>query len=111
MYLRKYIRVAKILAINSIFGGGVEKIFGGVQNHSGGGGGGVNKYSGGVRTPRTPPENPSLLKTHPLIKPSVSFGDALDSLVKRTVFMFVIMQFHDHSMQKSFLDVREGILI
>ena len=34
----KYIRVAKILAINSIFGGGVEKIFGGVQNHSGGGG-------------------------------------------------------------------------
>ena len=33
----KYIRVAKILAINSIFGGGVEKIFGGVQNHSGGG--------------------------------------------------------------------------
>ena len=31
----------------------MEKIFGGVQNHSGE----VNKYSGGVRTP---PENPSL---------------------------------------------------
>ena len=32
----------------------MEKIFGGVQNHSGG----VNKYSGGVRTP---PENPSMI--------------------------------------------------
>ena len=54
----------------------------------------------------------SSLKTHLLVRPSVSFGDALDSSVKRTVFMFVIMQFHDHSMQKSlFPGVREGILI
>ena len=53
-------------------------------------------------------ESPS----YPLVKPSVSFGDALDSSVKRTVFMFVLMQFHDHSMQKClFLVVREGILI
>ena len=52
----------------------------------------------------------SPLKTHPLVKPS--FGDALDSSVKRTVFMFVIMHSHDHSKQKSFfLGVREGILI
>ena len=35
-----------------------------------------------------------------------------DSSVKRTVFMFVIMHFHDHSMIKSlFLGVRVGILI
>ena len=29
VYLRKYIRVAKILAINSIFGGGWKKFWGG----------------------------------------------------------------------------------
>ena len=43
-----------------VFWGGVEKIFGGVQKTTLGE---VNKYSGGgVRTPRTPPENPSLVK-------------------------------------------------
>ena len=51
-------------------------------------------------------------KTHSLVEQSVKFGDALDSSVKRTVFMFVIMHFHDHSMQKFlFLGVRECILI
>ena len=54
----------------------------------------------------------SPLKTHPLLKASGSFGDALDSSVKRTAFMFVIMHFHDHSMHKSlFTGVRVGILI
>ena len=51
-------------------------------------------------------------KTHSLVEQSVKFGDALDSSAKRTVFMFVIMHFHDHSMQKFlFLGVRECILI
>ena len=30
-----------------------------------------------------------------------SFGDALNSSEKKTVFMFVIMHFHDHSTRKS----------
>ena len=54
----------------------------------------------------------SPLRTYPLVKPSGPFGDALDSSVKRTVFMSVIMHFHDHSMHKSlFPGVRGGILI
>ena len=61
---------------------------------------------------RIPIAQLSPLKAHPLVKPSGSFGDALDSSVKRTVFMLVIMHFHDHSMHKSlFLGVREGILV
>ena len=54
VYLRKYIRVAKILAINGIFGGGggVEKIFGGCKTTLGG----VNKYSGGGAQPPAPPQ-------------------------------------------------------
>ena len=48
------------------------------------------------------------LKTHP----SGSFGDVLDSPVKRTVFMFVNMNLHDRSTHKSlFQGVRYGILI
>ena len=45
----KYIRVAKILAINSIFGvGGGKNFWGGVQNHSGG----LIIFWGGVHPPR-----------------------------------------------------------
>ena len=52
----KYIRVAKILASNSIFGGGGGKNFWGVQNHSGG----VNKYSGGAHPPPPAPPRKSV---------------------------------------------------
>ena len=53
-----------------------------------------------------------LSKTDPLGQPSGSFGDALDSSVKKEVFTFVIMHFHNQSIRKTlFLGVREGILI
>ena len=59
-----------------------------------------------------PTEQLSPLKIHPFVKPSGSFGNALDSSERRTAFMFVIMHFHDHSMHKSlFPGVRRGILI
>ena len=59
-----------------------------------------------------PTEQLSPLKIHLFVKPSGSFGNALDSSVRGTAFMFVIMHFHDHSMHKSlFPGAREGILI
>ena len=59
-----------------------------------------------------PTEQLSLLKIHPFVKPSGSFGNAFDLSERRTAFMFVIMHFHDHSMHKSlFPGVRNGILI
>ena len=55
-----------------------------------------------------PADQLSPLKIHPFVKPS----NSLDSSVRRTAFMFVIMHFYDHSMHKSLLaGVREGILI
>ena len=41
----------------------------------------------------------SPLKTHHLAQSPGSFNDALQSSVKRTVFMSVVMHFCDHSMR------------
>ena len=54
----KYIRVAKILAINIIFGGGRKNFWGGAKPLWGGG---LINILGSAHPPAPPPENPSLL--------------------------------------------------
>ena len=67
VYLRKYIRVAKILAINSIFGGGGGKNFwGGAKPRWGG----LINILGGCAPPRTPPRKSVPDRLYYLLKAS-----------------------------------------